>query len=361
MRRIYDQTLVLAIVAAALPFELVAAQNDPQMGPTLEVHIRTLKHDGGVGNTANGGDMFVPGRPIHWFVTAGRPYQGDLTVCGDGVSDMGTLGDKLPSAAFVWDIKMQPVKYENASATFALEWARYQADGGGRPAVEGKTTMTLRQGDSQPIDFVRSAPNAETCRDDAVVVEVGTGYKDARPGTEGTLQYDLWLKQQRANGEASTRRFTAMGVEGSDVHFGFAPVSTPVSQLGAEQPAVAVFTSVQGTIKGRTLSDGRITVIVDAARRDGVATGGAGPSGTVGASGRKVLEVSPGEAIEIELPPPGGKSSAAIGTPGQTGPRPESNVGQAVSVTNGRIVIDNPLFFQGQRTSLILQVKRVQQ
>jgi hypothetical protein len=226
--------------------------------------------------------------------------------------------------------------------------------------------MTLRQWDTQPIDFVRTAPGAETCRDDAVVIEVGTGYKDAGPGTQATLQYDLWLKHQAANGEAISRRFAGMGVEGSDVHFAFAPILSPVA---AAQPAFAVFTSVQGTIKGRTLPSGRITVIVDTLRRDGVAKGGAGPSGTTGGSGRKVLEVAPGEAIEIELPAPGGHSSAAIGAATlsgaggatQSGPHPTPASGQAVSVTNGRIVVDNALFFQGQRTSLILQVKSMQQ
>src|SRR5262249_24057708 len=161
----------------------------------------------------------------------------------------------------------------------------------------GATTMTLRQGDTQPIDFVRSAPDAETCRDDAVEVEVGTGFKDARTGAEATLQYDLWLKHQRHNGETMTRRFTAMGVAGSDAHFGFAALPSPVPQLAPEQPAFAVFTSVQGTVKGRMLPNGRIAVIIDTARRDGVARS-AGASGTTGASGRKVLEVAAGEAIE---------------------------------------------------------------
>jgi hypothetical protein len=347
------------MVVTASPLELVA-QNQPEIGPTLEVHIRTLKHDGGVGGTATGGDMFVVGTAVHWFVMAGRPHQGTLTVCGNGVSDVGTLADKLSGTSFVWDIKMVPVKYENASATFTLEWARYEADGGGRPVRGGATTMTLRQGDTQPIDFVRSAPDAETCRDDAVEVAVGTGYKDAGPGTQATLQYDLWLKHQRANGETITRRFTAAGVEGSDVHFGFAPIPSPIPQLTPEQPALAVFTSVQGTVSGRTLPNGRMSVIIETARRDGVARS-AGASGTTGGSGRKVLEVAPGEAIEIELPAPGGRSSAAIGPAPRTGSHPRPTAGQAVSVANGWVVVDNPLFFQGQRTSLILQVKPVQQ
>ena len=322
--------------AAALP---AAAQNPPETGPTLEVHLRTLKHAGGVGMTAFSDELLAPGAPLKWFLTAGSSNPSELTVCGGGVGAGGTVGDKLSRNAFVWEVRMLPSKYENGTATFDLEWVRYQADGGGRPAAEGRTTMSLREGDRQPIDFVRAVPGSRNCGDDAAVVEVGTGYHDRRDLAQTVLQYDLWLKHVTASGETITRRFTAMGLQGGDVDFAFVPMRFSVS---AEQASYDVLTSVQGIIKGRLLANGRIALVVDTSRRDGLAAKGAAAGGSTGNAGRKLLDVAVDEAVEIELPAPGGWGS--IAAPGATG---------------GRVTVDKAQFFQGQRTSMIVQAKPV--
>jgi len=359
-------THLLAMVAlgaaTAIP---AAAQNELESGPTIQVHLRTLKRDGGFGMKAYGDNAFVPGTPVRWFLAAGSSHPSDMTVCGGGVGEVGTLADKLSRNAFVWEVKMLPSKYENATATFDLEWARYQADGGERPAAEGKATLRLREGDRQMIDFVRSASGVHECQDDAAVIEVGTGYRENPQLAQNVLQYDLWLKHQQANGATVTRRFTAMGRQGSDVEFVFSPLRFAVPQLAPEQPAYDVVTSVQGTVRGRLLPNGRIALSVDTTRRDGMGPRDGGPVGGSGNNGRKLLDVGAGEAIEIELPTPGGSSSrpavraATPPTASVRGPRPELK--EAVSLANGYIYVSHTLFFQGQRTSLLLQVTPARQ
>src|SRR4029077_8387143 len=108
---------------------------------------------------------------------------------------------------------------------------------------------------------------------------------------------------------------------------------------------------------------GRISLAVQTSRRDGLGARGAGASGSSGNFGRKLLEVAPDEAGEIELPAPGGRSSAAArgasAVPRSAAPAPQPASTNAVSLENGRVVIDNARFFEGQRTSLIVQVKQV--
>jgi hypothetical protein len=330
----WKHTVAAVALSAALP-AYAAAQNAPDFGPTLEVHLRTLKHGGGVGMSGYANEILAVGAPLTFFLTAGSSNPAELTVCGGGVASVGTLADKLSRNAFVWEVRMLPSKYENGTATFDLEWARYQADGAGRPSAEGKTTMTLREGDRQQIDFVRGVTGSRNCTDDAAVVEVGTGYNESRQLAQSVLQYDLWLKHQLASGQTLTRKFTAMGRQGSGVDFVFAPLRFPAPEISSGQKSYDVVTTVQGAIRGRLLPNGRVEVAVDTSRRDGVATRTAAPGGGSGNGGRKVLDVAADEAVEIELPPPGGSSRVG---------------GQSV---------DNARFFQGQRTSIIVQVKPV--
>lgn len=365
MRRL-DRTRVIPIAMAlsAMSLSPAAAQDKAESGPTLEVHVRSFRRTGGVSQTLYINSWLVPGTPVTWHLTAGTSNPAEMTICGAGVSELGTLADKLARSAFVWEVKMLPSKYENGTATFDLEWARYQVDGSGRPAAEGKSTLTLREGDRQQIDFVRGVPGARNCAEEDAVIEVGTGYTENRQLAQTVLQYDLWLKHQQANGEIVTRRFTGMGMQGAEVNFVFAPLQFTVRQLTPEQTTRDLFTIVKGAIRGRLLPSGRIAIIVDTSRRDGLAVPSGGPGGGSGNSGRKLLDAAADEAIEIELPAPGGSSRTPVrarvgAAPTPPGATPSAVPKQAVSLVDGWVVVDNALFFQGQRTSLIVQVKRV--
>ena len=178
------------------------------------------------------------------------------------------------------------------------------------------------------------------------------------------MQYDLWLKHQQANGEIVTRRFTGMGMQGADVNFFFAPLQFALRQLTPEQTTRDVFTTVKGTIRGRLLPSGRIAIVVDTSRRDGVALPIGGPGGGSGSSGRKLLDAAADEAIEIELPAPSSTSLTPVRAregvaPTPPGAAPSAPPKQAVSLVDGWVIVDHALFFQGQRTSLIMQVKPV--
>jgi hypothetical protein len=363
MRGFIRTTAVLIPLACAAALT-ASAQDRPDAGPTIEARVQTFKRTGGVSISAWGNTVSVPGTPATFFLTAGSANPSEMTVCGGGFGESGTIADKLSRNSFVWELKLLPVKNENGSSTFNLEWARYQADGGGRPAAEGKSTLTLREGERQTIDLVRGAEGSR-CTDESAVVDVAAGYKEAKPVAQAMLQYDIWLKHQPATGDAVIRKFTAMGAQGSDVKFGFVPLAFTVPQVAPGQGTYDVFTTVQGSIRGRLQPDGRIALVVDTTRRDGLGLRGAGATGgSSGNSGRKTLDVGADETIEIELPLPGGHSSAsasggAMATPRGAAPRIAPK--EAVSILDGRLVVENALFFQGQRTSLIVQVKAVRQ
>jgi hypothetical protein len=129
-----------------------------------------------------------------------------------------------------------------------------------------------------------------------------------------------------------------------------------------------VLMTVKGSIRGRLEPDGKVRVQLEslAARHLGVR--GAPPAARgPGGQGRKSLEVTPGEAIEIKIPAPngwaamatteGGKLSGRIGI-AQGGPKTAPP--NAVSVQDGALRVSYEKFFEGHDTALILKVTRVQ-
>ena len=353
-------TLALLFVTAISPSP-VSAQTDNEAYPTIEVHGRTIKRDGGISTTAMGDSRLVPGSPVTWFVTAGSSNPSAMTVCGGGVSETRSLEELLARNSFVWQMKIVPTKYEKGAGTFDLEWARYQADGAGRPSASGKATLTLREGERQPVDFVHGLP--ASCQAEAAMVEVAIGMRENRRFAQAILQYDMWLTHRPASGEPLVRRFVAMGSHGTDVAFTFVPLRFLVPQLAPDQPQYDVIVSVLGTIKGRLQTDGRIALTLDTTRRDGLGPRGDAPLANGGNGGRKFLEVAPGEAVEIELP----AGSGRMGLPAKVGVTPpprlrqQGPLAEAISITNGRVMVENGLFFQGQRTSLIVKVRPISQ
>jgi hypothetical protein len=349
-----------ATIAATL-IGTAPGQTETALRPIIEIHSRTTNQDGGPAWTASGDSVFVPGQPATWYVVAGSSHPDDMTVCGGGVSEVGTLEAKLAGHSFVWKLTVLPAKYENGRQTFDLEWARYRRDGGGRPSAQGKATVTLAEGQRQVVDLVHGASSSGNCRAGSTLIELGASVREDPKLAQAILQYDMWLTHRSGRGPDQVRHFVGMGRQGAQVEFAFVPLRFPVPQLVPNQLSYDVITTVLGTLRGRLQADGRIVLSVDTTRRDGLGPRGEGPVAGGGSSGVKRLEVAPAEAVEIELPIARGRSSmpavAGIAPSPRRGPAPRPT--QPVTVADGRVTVEDALFFEGQRTSLVLQVRQV--
>jgi hypothetical protein len=284
-----------------------------------------------------------------------------MTVCGGGVGGDRPIEELLKKSSFVWKITALPTRYEKGRATFDLEWARYRADSGLRPVAQGRQILTLAEGQRQVLDLARGASGTTNCNADSTLVEVGAAVKEDPKLAATILQYDLWLMHNLPDGEQKVRHFIAMGTQGAEVAFAFVPLRFPVPQLVSNQLRYDIITSVGGKLRGRVMPDGRISLTVDTTRNDGMGLRGGPQSGFNGGSGAKFLEVAEGEAIEIELPAANGHSSraafAGVIVPPRAG-APDAQT-EPVSVRDGRVTVDEGLFFQGHRTSVVVQIRRV--
>jgi hypothetical protein len=354
--------VVVGAITAGVWLQMTPAGAQSGFTPILELHSLTTNRDGGIFQTATGRTDFVPGRRVTTSFGAGTTRPEELTLCGGGVGGDATVESMLKENSFVWKVTTVPIKYDAGRATFDLEWARYRADGGGRPAAQGRLTLTLADGQRQVIDLAHGAAGSAGCNAAATLIEVGVGLQAEPKLAQAILQYDLWLTHHAADGAKQVRHFAGMGVQGADVAFAFVPLRLAVPQLVSNQAAYDVNITVLGTLRGRLQADGRIALSVDTTRRDGLGRRGEGPDGWSGNSGVKRLELAPAEAVEIELPPIGGRSSrpAVAGVIPSTRPGATPQSGQPVTVADGRVTVDNARFFEGQRTSLVVQVRQVQ-
>jgi hypothetical protein len=361
MRRNLMKGLVIAIAIAGAGLDTATPRAAAGLTPMLEVHARTTKRDGGAFGTATIKAAFVPGTPVTTSVTAGSTRPEEMTLCGGGVGGDQPIADLLKRNSFVWRVTTIPIRQENGRLTFDLEWARYRADSPLRPAAQGTLTLTLPEGQRQIIDLAHGAPGTSGCNAESTLIEVGAAVREDPKLAATILQYDLWLTHDGTDGHKQVRHFAAMGIQGAEVAFAFVPLRFSIVERVPNQVAYDVFTSVLGTIRGRLQPGGRVDLTVDTTRRDGLGPRGEGPNGNSGNSGVKRLDVAPSEAVEIELPVAGGGSSlpaiAGVVPPPRRGPATPATEG--VIVADGQVRVDNALFFQGQRTSLVVQVHEV--
>jgi hypothetical protein len=362
MRTFLARDLVFVVaMTAGVSADLPSAGAKAGSTPMIEVHARTMKREGGVAQSGTANGSFVPGSPETLSVNAGTTHPEEMTLCGGGVGGDRPIADMLKSSSFVWKLTTRPTKYENGRGTFDLEWARYRADSGDRAVAQGSSTLTLAEGQRQAVDFVRGAPGSGSCTAESTLIEVAVAVREDQKLAQTILQYDLWLTHRSPDGEQKVRHFVGMGAQGAEVAFAFVPLRFGVPQVVSNQQPYDLITSVLGKLRGRVTPDGRITLAVDTTRNDGMGPPGEPASGYGGGSGSKYLEMAEGEAIEIELPAASGRSSrpafAGVIPPPRAGA--PDRVTEPVSVRDGRVIVDESLFFQGHRTSLVVQIRRV--
>lgn len=212
-------------------------------------------------------------------------------------------------SAVSWKLEGRLLSIEEDTATVDLWWAREVALPGLSPgdSIERRATLTLREGETLPIDLVRVLPDA-ALECGHFVVELGFRFVDAPEVADARLDYDLWLVHRESSGREVTEHLRRSGDQGAEVEYRFAPLwhSADGTLLDGEEDG-AFRTTISGGLKGRARPDGSIDVRVGAERWISAELG-RGTRGSVGqGSGVKHLSVRPGETIEIALPPVGGE------------------------------------------------------
>lgn len=363
--------ICLMIVTACLGCLSTAVAQDTDPEPVLYVSVRGIQdgdrpaRDSGIQRVTKPGDVATT------YLLAGGLENPAGTLCATrGIAATPPMPSPLDSkalaaAAYVWKITTTTGAHAAGRLTVDVDWQRFD-QGAEIPVLSRKQRVVLNEGERYPLDLVLG--NTAACP--VAIVELTASVKENPAFADTVLRYDLWLVRHDKSGRKQTRQLILSGVHGQPVHFQFAPLVTPVPKLQPDQYDFNVATRVSGSVRGRLTGDGRVSVDLETRRRNELErpSRSSSPDLRGGPGGRKVVSGALGEAIEIELPPASGFTSTnaserdereRAGARGSGPPiKPESS--DAVVVRNGRLAIYYNLFFEGERLSLIVQVRKAE-
>jgi hypothetical protein len=362
----------LAVGMGAVPADAIARQ--AELKPTLVLTVRPLTVDGSPGRPSSL-ERSAPEVTGTTYLMAGRRDLPENQLCytratSGEVSRPDYLEKALAEASYVWTIKTTALKYETGRHSFEIDWQRFDR-GSQTAAASGKQQLTLADGETYLLDFLRGSSEAP-CRTPAIAIEVTSGVREDPALADTILRYDLWLVRQHPSKGKETSHVIVTAAQGASVDFAFPTLRTDVPKVQPDQYDLNVATRVKGTLRGRLTRDGRVSLELATESSNNVERRAAAPPSGLRprtGTGRKVLTLGLAETIQIELPQSTGyasvfgseaaerafKEQVSKGANASTGTKPPTGV--PVAPHEGRLVVNYGPLFEGTKVSLILQVR----
>lgn len=368
---------MLGVGILAHPVDAAAEQEGVK--PTLMLTVRPLTLDGSPGRPS-ALERSGPEVTGTSYLMVGRREDPEGQLCysratSGEVLKPDYLEKTLATAAYVWNITTKAVKYEAGRHTFDIEWRRFER-GSQTATASAKQQLTLTDGQTYVLDFLRGTAEAP-CRTPGVLVEVTSGVREDPALADTVLRYDLWLVRQPRSGSKDTSHVIVTAAQGAAVDFTFPTLRADVPKLQPDQYDLRVATRVKGTMRGRLTRDGRVSLELDTIRDNTVERPSASPPSGLrprSGAGRKLLTLAAGETIEIELPQPSGYASVFASEASERAFRERVSGGSTsasssgvkrpeglpVVMHEGRLTVNYSPFFEGERLSLIVQVRKAE-
>ena len=338
----------------------------------LEVMVRPVPRDGSPSRARAWDTNDLPkGQADSTYLFAGGMRDGTESLCSAGASEVraGTLEDLLSRHLHVWKVTTRFVGLTAKGLSFDVEWVRYANETGTRPVASGRSTLVLAEGRRHVLDLVHASGASSQCDAGSVLLDVEARLRDDLTLTDRAIRYDMWLVHSAPNGEKRTSHIVQSGVHGMELPFAFSPVRLPVP-LAAPQAAFDAAVRVNGHLRGRIRRDGTIAMELTTARHAALEQrGGARVALPEGGEGRKVIQLTPGETLELELPDveggvttvvrPDGSRGGVSTRGGATWLGPDGQQ-DGVSLSDGKLTVSFTRLFEGHKLSVLLRAQFVE-
>ena len=215
-------------------------------------------------------------------------------------------GPRLTSeATHGWSLEFTPTQVQGDAVTFHLRWTRLDA---GKESAPFDANLTLRPGESIPLDFLPLTPSASArppCRLTGIAVRMRVDYWPTPEQEARLIATDLWLVERASDGAERTQQVSLRGLPNQSLPFYFSPITEGGVSLD-------IFGELRGTA-------GRDQLELSVVARSRIVEGGR--SSTILQTGnymtsRKVepppFTIKPGEVVSVELPRLGENQSGAF-------------------------------------------------
>lgn len=325
---------ISALVAAVLLFGTAAAS---AAEPPVEVWVEfwgsqydpeTGTH-GGTGGSTSVRVGLVDDSPRWAYVASGAhrddgvPADGVFTVAleVDALKEGGEaaeIAEKLRAYPLLWEVQVARKEVEEGRVVLHVEWRRLESEGGSLKKVAGDTrTVALSEGEHHVLDFVEDAPRGDSGKRQGGVIHIlaEPARWSAAPSPE-RLRYDFWYTFRSTGVGKRTRKLQLVGRDGEELSYRFLPVQFSVApDQTAPGQLSRILIDVSGTVRGTRQPDGTIQLELYTMRSIETQLQGGPQYGARSYGGATTLFVTPGESVQIDLPPPQagpGYSSAAM-------------------------------------------------
>lgn len=266
--------------------------DDRRVGFALS--LRTATEEGRLNALGPTGEMQYDNDeplPSHWYTW--EFYAKDLERCGTGlnapVSDGASAGQV--DAVAQWFVRFRLVERTPEGAAVETELRRVLSGGPDAGTLERRRTLRLAAGEPATIDAWFADGLGGSCS--FFVLEGQAKFVDSPAVADARLSYDVWLLHTGTGGQRSQHLVTSSR-QGEKVDYSFAPLRFAADGMTDANGPVRL--SVSGSLTGRARVDGGVDVTVEMLH--GFGDGKSGSS----SSGRKFLQVSSGETVEIAVP-----------------------------------------------------------
>ncbi len=233
--------------------------------------------------------------------------------CGMGVSseplgDLGEASDGTMKKVYsAWTVQVTPTGLVGEAVTFRLQWVRSR-DNGKPSTVSGNVQLTLRPGQSLPLDVMPQSPDASGPPEPCVALSLSAAVEHwPRPDQDRRLvAVDLWLVERLPDGKERSQPLSLRGLYNQPIAFYF-------DTLTESTKTVDVFGDLQvspGATEIKITTRSRVIDLKPGPPPPRYPTGMPWPPPYVGST-TATLQLAPDEVVSVPLPPVGRGGTAA--------------------------------------------------
>jgi hypothetical protein len=249
---------------------------------------------------------------------------------------------------YAWRVEVRLLSARFETVELAVAWERYAPGARGDAAAGPGDRRVLKLSSEQRhvLDLVHSdSPTSDLAN---LVVEVESS-RASEPAAGVVLDQGMWLVHESRAGKKTTQHQSYGGYQGTTISaFAFTPLGfTLDGELAGSAAAAPVTVSVNARLTARLRSDGDFDVTL--ATEAFLACGG----GRSGGGGIKEFVAHDGETIAVEVPLVMGACTVDGSHAVSPGARP------GVTATAAGLRVSSREFFDGDRLSLLVRVRRI--
>lgn len=353
MRSIICLNLAL-VLTAILSHDATRAEEQRLPGRLLDekvaVHLVqwSTKADGAKRRSASADTTLSVGERSSVYTATG------LDLCTGSLGGPGDRDWVLARSAHLWWVDVELLEATTQRIELAIDWARYDRlpDGTHEPTREGRRTITLLEGQSHVIDFLETGLEDPCALN--VLYELQADIVEDPRLADTKLNYFVWTIDQPKGQPRRLHASYGSGAQGEMVDVDTVTFRWPVNRRTPDGKTADVVARFNASVLGRLRTDGSIDLYVEAGRHLGIALPDRVSRGGIGGGGQRLLNIRPGEAIELVLPMPQGSYTDAVdwsiargGLDSEPGP-------DGIAVGENVVMVDFPSFFADHTMSIFV-------